>query len=359
MRRLNLFIFCIIFSIPHLSQALQVSWFDRTFQEATVKARNEQKELLLYFTATWCGPCRQMDKSTFSDAEITGYLDRNFVAYKADIDDSVGRSLYFQYTRDESITVPYFTVVDAQVNEVVKAKTGMMNSEDFFNFLSEPTSLKERYSPKSAEEIQPLTAQFSSDSSSNSFLFKLYFSDVKLGFRLGYNRSSFSTSSSQNHALNQSIGGVSAELFADYTTYGKFLFQGGIALTPKGAYNPESGQLQRLRYLEIPLRISYTIFNHPIAGCPQPVRITFIPYGAYAISAQSSEDNRVTSLPLGNGPGELNRFDYGVKAGISLDLGSFEPSFGYDFGLGNISNNPGEQLFNRGFYFNMALIWGK
>ncbi len=65
------------------------------------------------------------------------------------------------------------------------------------------------------------------------------------------------------------------------------------------------------------------------------------------------------TIPLGNSTGEINRYDYGIKAGISFSLGSFEPSFGYELGLNNLSNTTGEKTFNRGFFFNWPLIFGK
>ena len=36
--------------------------------------------------ATWCGPCKYMDKNVFSNAEVAAYYNKNFVSYKLDVD---------------------------------------------------------------------------------------------------------------------------------------------------------------------------------------------------------------------------------------------------------------------------------
>ena len=52
---------------------------------ATAEARQAGKPLLLYFTATWCGPCQQMRRTTWSDAGVERAL-QAYVPVKVDID---------------------------------------------------------------------------------------------------------------------------------------------------------------------------------------------------------------------------------------------------------------------------------
>lgn len=54
---------------------------------ATAKAEAQQssKPLLLYFTATWCGPCKEMKRSVFSRQEVAAALN-DVVPVKIDID---------------------------------------------------------------------------------------------------------------------------------------------------------------------------------------------------------------------------------------------------------------------------------
>jgi thiol-disulfide isomerase/thioredoxin len=346
-----------IMALPVYSQS--INWFTGSFEEARLQAENEQKELLLYFTASWCGPCRQMEKTTYADPNIIDVVNDKLVSYKADVDEAEGLSLFFQYSNESSVVIPLFARINPADDKVLRSKTGMMNVEVFSAFLQEEARPEESYAPKEAEEVRSIMEGYSTSSPSTSLLWRMYTSDIKLGLRVGYTRSNLVSADMQTNDFNQHIGGISAELFVDYTTSGKFLFQGGLGFTPKGAWSEELNQSLNLQYLELPLRVSYTLFNHRLVDCPQPVRITFIPYGAYALGGNWRNENRTENVRFGKGINELNRWDYGIKAGLSLDLGSFESSFGYDVGLGNVSNTPGMVLNNRGFYFSMALIWGK
>jgi thiol:disulfide interchange protein len=53
---------------------------------ARAEAARDKKPLLIYFTASWCGPCRQMRGTTFADRAVADELAARFVAVKVDID---------------------------------------------------------------------------------------------------------------------------------------------------------------------------------------------------------------------------------------------------------------------------------
>ena len=60
----------------------QVNWI--TWEEAQVKAQKEPRKIIVDVYTQWCGWCKKMDATTFDQAEISKYINKNFYAVKFD-----------------------------------------------------------------------------------------------------------------------------------------------------------------------------------------------------------------------------------------------------------------------------------
>ena len=87
----------------------------RPFAEALRKARAEKKQVMVDVYAVWCGPCKLMDRTTFSDAAVAAWVKAHFVPVKVDAEKGEGRRLAQRYMVTSFPTVLF---LDASGNEI-------------------------------------------------------------------------------------------------------------------------------------------------------------------------------------------------------------------------------------------------
>ena len=56
-----------------------------SYNQAVIEAEQSAKPLLVYFTADWCGPCKQMKSWVFSDNDVAQSIEAEFVPVKIDL----------------------------------------------------------------------------------------------------------------------------------------------------------------------------------------------------------------------------------------------------------------------------------
>jgi thioredoxin-related protein len=60
----------------------EISWI--SFEEAVKLNSKQPKKIVIDVYTDWCGWCKKMDKSTFSDANVVKYINENYYAVKLD-----------------------------------------------------------------------------------------------------------------------------------------------------------------------------------------------------------------------------------------------------------------------------------
>lgn len=68
----------------HGEQGDLVAWMK--YDQALAKAKKENKHVIVNFTTSWCGWCKKMKASTYSNPQVVKVLAENFVAAKVDGD---------------------------------------------------------------------------------------------------------------------------------------------------------------------------------------------------------------------------------------------------------------------------------
>lgn len=62
------------------TQAQEIKWM--TLDEAMAAQKKNPKPIFMDVYTDWCGPCKMLDKNTFSNKEVADYINANFYAVK-------------------------------------------------------------------------------------------------------------------------------------------------------------------------------------------------------------------------------------------------------------------------------------
>jgi thiol-disulfide isomerase/thioredoxin len=161
---INLFLFCLTLLY---ARETSVMFLNKTIPEIIKEAQVLDRLIFIDMTATWCGPCKEMDKTTFKDSMVVNYFSSNFLCKKIFLEnDSIYVDSLSLYFKNETKTVPSFYFLDNQGN-IILNEIGSKTATELLELGRKAKSMK---SPE--YEISKMKLGYSTNMKNKDFLLK-------------------------------------------------------------------------------------------------------------------------------------------------------------------------------------------
>lgn len=130
-------VFILTFSILIFSQE-GINFQTTTFKEILAKAKAEKKIVFIDAYASWCGPCKLMEKNIFPLPAVAAYYNANFINARFDMEKGEGPGIASKYGIR---SYPSYLFLNGD-GEVVMKNLGYMGEEDFIAIAKEANNPK-------------------------------------------------------------------------------------------------------------------------------------------------------------------------------------------------------------------------
>lgn len=99
-----------------------IVFFSGSWEEALAKAKAEEKPIFVDAFTTWCGPCKVMSKSVFTDSRVGELYNASFVNMKIDMEQAPGLRFQETYPVSAYPTLYYINYDGSVLKKIVGAQ---------------------------------------------------------------------------------------------------------------------------------------------------------------------------------------------------------------------------------------------
>lgn len=139
----NFFIITFLLSFAFFSEAQkrEIKFETGTFEEVKAKAKKENKLIFVDAYTTWCGPCKWMAKTVFTNDTVSDFFNTNFIATKIDMEKGEGIEFRKKYN---VFCFPNLLFINGD-GEVIHRRGGGMPPANFIAFAKEAQGTSNTY----------------------------------------------------------------------------------------------------------------------------------------------------------------------------------------------------------------------
>ena len=128
MKRFYVSLICLIVSVLAINQTFSqgINFRQDDWQSVLVQAKAQKKLIFVDIYTAWCGPCKEMDKKTFTEVSVGDKFNARFINYKVDAEKGFGITLAKRYN---VTSYPTCLFVDPSENLIYKQE-GLLRAPD-------------------------------------------------------------------------------------------------------------------------------------------------------------------------------------------------------------------------------------
>lgn len=118
----------------------EVNFHEGDFASLLAEAKKLNKPILIDAFTVWCGPCKMLDRDVFQNEEASEYINKNFVAYKVDMEKGEGPSLAMKFR----VNAYPSTLFLSPEGKLIAKKIGFSGKEGYLNWCKDIAGNKEK-----------------------------------------------------------------------------------------------------------------------------------------------------------------------------------------------------------------------
>lgn len=126
------------FETSSSNESTEIKFHEGNWKSALLQAKKENKLIFLDANTSWCGPCKKMEKYTFTNPDVAKYYNKHFINVKMNMEKGEGRNIA------RKLNVRYYPslfFINAK-GEVALKNVGYMNGPEFLALGKKAKALK-------------------------------------------------------------------------------------------------------------------------------------------------------------------------------------------------------------------------